>query len=121
MKISKGPRHFFKVVGATGRALTWIKQSVPVNLRYYEDGAWYVHKNHIEDVKQLGSAVPAPTFRRGSDDWSVLHLQPGAPVAIVDAVWRALAKIHHPDHGGDAETFKRINAAYQRIKGGLDE
>ncbi|QST03125.1 DnaJ domain-containing protein (plasmid) [Pontibacillus sp. ALD_SL1] len=27
--------------------------------------------------------------------------------------YRALAKTHHPDRGGDAETFKKIQKAYE--------
>ena len=120
MQVSKGPRHFFRVVGAKGRALDWIRYSVPQQLRYYEDGAWFVHKKHIEDVKQLGSSDPLTTTPSGSDDYAILHLRSDAPMVIVEAVWRALAKLHHPDRGGDEETFKRINAAYQRIKGEQD-
>jgi DnaJ-class molecular chaperone len=90
-------------------------------LRYYEDGAWYVHKNHIDDVKQLGVMEAQTTTSSGPDDYAVLYLHRDAPVNIVEIVWRALAKLHHPDRGGDEETFKKISAAYQRIKGGLDE
>lgn len=121
MKISKGPRQFYKIVGAKGRALDWIRYSVPVQLRYFENGAWYVHQKHIEDVKQLWDNDVVTTITSGPDDYALLHLRSDAPVFIVEAVWRALAKLHHPDRGGDEETFKRLNAAYQRIKGVLDE
>jgi hypothetical protein len=64
MKISKGPRQFFKVVGAKGRTLDWIRMNIPQQLRYYEDGAWYVHKKHIEEVQQLGEEIVGPTIIR---------------------------------------------------------
>jgi curved DNA-binding protein CbpA len=32
------------------------------------------------------------------------------------AVYKAWAVNHHPDKGGDSETFKRINVAWDKIK-----
>lgn len=121
MKITDGPRKFYRVSGATGQALKWIRYSVPQKYRYFDDGAWFVHEKHIDEVKQLGSAEGPTTTPGGLDDYAILHLRRDAPMVIVDAVWRALAKLHHPDVGGDEETFKKLSAAYQRIKGGLDE
>jgi hypothetical protein len=47
----------------------------------------------------------------------LLGLEPGAsPQAIKRAYWR-LAKTHHPDLGGDAEAFRRIDAAYRLLVG----
>jgi DnaJ-class molecular chaperone len=42
-----------------------------------------------------------------------LDLPEGATKAQVEAQFRRLAKVHHPDCGGDAEDFKRIRAAYE--------
>ncbi len=36
-------------------------------------------------------------------------------LAAVKAAHRRLVKCHHPDMGGDAEAFRRINAAYQLL------
>jgi hypothetical protein len=45
----------------------------------------------------------------------LLGLESGAsPQAIKRAYWR-LAKTHHPDLGGDAEAFRRIDAAYRLL------
>jgi hypothetical protein len=47
----------------------------------------------------------------------LLGLEEGAsPQAIKRAYWR-LAKTHHPDLGGDAEAFRRIDAAYRSLVG----
>lgn len=46
----------------------------------------------------------------------VLHLRPSAPWEVVKAAHRALATIHHPDHGGDAEVFRQIQSAYEALK-----
>lgn len=43
-----------------------------------------------------------------------LDLPVRATKAQIEAQFRHLAKIHHPDCGGDAEDFKRIRAAYEQ-------
>jgi hypothetical protein len=47
-----------------------------------------------------------------TDPFAALYLLPSAPVEVVKAAYRALATLHHPDHGGDVEKMKAINAAY---------
>lgn len=43
-----------------------------------------------------------------------LDLPAGAIKAQIKSQYRRLAKLHHPDCGGNAEDFKRIQAAYER-------
>jgi hypothetical protein len=50
------------------------------------------------------------------DAYTILHLLPSAPSSTVSAVWRSLARVSHPDQGGDAETFRRYSEAYSLIK-----
>jgi hypothetical protein len=56
--------------------------------------------------------------RRGSTSnaFATLYLAENAPKQVVTAAFRALAAVHHPDKGGDAETMARINAAYDELK-----
>lgn len=35
--------------------------------------------------------------------------------AIIKKAYRALVMKHHPDHGGDVESFKKIHAAYSYL------
>lgn len=42
-----------------------------------------------------------------------LELQPDCSFDDIKQQYRTLAKKHHPDLGGDAETFKRIKFAYE--------
>jgi hypothetical protein len=58
--------------------------------------------------RREGRAAPKPA----PDPFAALYLLPSAPVEVVKAAYRALATLHHPDHGGDAERMKIINAAY---------
>lgn len=46
---------------------------------------------------------------------AVLGLAMGASFAEIKRAHRRLAKLHHPDMGGSAESFRRINEAYQQL------
>ncbi len=39
----------------------------------------------------------------------------GGQVAQIKSAYKKLAKVHHPDVGGDAEKFKKLNAAHQQM------
>jgi curved DNA-binding protein CbpA len=51
-----------------------------------------------------------------ADCFAVLHLRPTAPPPLVDSAYRVLARLNHPDSGGDGENMKKINMAYERLK-----
>jgi hypothetical protein len=97
------------------RVLEYLRRSIPPLYRQFDDKhvKWYVHQKYVEFVKQL---MQQTTVTPSSDDpWAVLHLRPGAPPAIIKAVWREMAKELHPDRGGDEEQFKRVKAAYDKL------
>lgn len=53
----------------------------------------------------------------GSRHWAaVLEVPPGASNEDVDKSYARLAKLHHPDRGGDAERMKQVNQAYEQFK-----
>ena len=47
--------------------------------------------------------------------YDTLYLQPGAPLALIHAAYRTLAKLHHPDLGGDTAAMAEINTAYHLV------
>lgn len=47
--------------------------------------------------------------------WEILGLPTGASLAEVKAAFRALALATHPDHGGDADAFRALYQAYERL------
>lgn len=53
--------------------------------------------------------------RQRDEALDILELSWGASLAAVKAAHRRLVKRHHPDMGGDAESFRRINDAYQLL------
>lgn len=62
-------------------------------------------------------AAPPSGLSQATDarPYEILGLAVGAPVADVKKAFRALAKLHHPDKGGDAEAFVEVHHAYFRI------
>lgn len=51
-----------------------------------------------------------------NDDYTTLGIKRGASSDEIKKAYRSLAQKHHPDKGGDAEQFKKINAAYDALK-----
>jgi curved DNA-binding protein CbpA len=45
----------------------------------------------------------------------VLGLDANASLAEIKQAHRKLVKQHHPDLGGSAEAFRRVNEAYQSL------
>lgn len=56
--------------------------------------------------------MPAPA---GEDPHAILGVVPGAAREVVEGAWRALARTHHPDKGGDPAAFDRITKARDAI------
>jgi hypothetical protein len=48
--------------------------------------------------------------------YATLFVTEDAPPEIIRAAFRTLAKMHHPDQGGDADKMTEVNAAYQKLK-----
>ena len=53
----------------------------------------------------------------GTASYVALDLLPTATKEEVQKKYRELARIHHPDHGGDPAKFRKITAAYEKIMG----
>ena len=45
--------------------------------------------------------------------WEVLGVEPDASKQTITNAYRALAKVHHPDSGGNSDDFRRLRAAYE--------
>lgn len=50
--------------------------------------------------------------------YEVLGVPDGADMMVVKKAYRKLAKMHHPDLGGDEAKFKEVNEAYDAIENG---
>lgn len=83
-------------------------QAIDIVRQYYD---------HVE-VNQYHhqSSPPPPNFTTSTDPFRVLFLIPTAPGPVITAAYRALARMHHPDNGGETKTMQTINAAYDKLK-----
>ena len=50
-----------------------------------------------------------------TDHYRTLQVRRDASPEVIAAAYRRLMKDAHPDHGGDAERAKRLNAAYATL------
>lgn len=80
-------------------------------------GLWPVVIRALRELR--GEHVPDPPAP-GSNDTEVafrlLGLSPSASWEEIERAYRAKAKIHHPDLGGDADAMRALNEAYNRIR-----
>ncbi len=90
-----------------------------------EERAWSLPREHMrrleawlamwldqEAVAWERPTRPAPVQALAlAPAYRVLYLVEGAPIELVEAARRVLAKRYHPDAGGDEETMRAINAA----------
>ncbi len=114
MRIVHEEGDFYAVYDATSSMRKYFQYTVPSSYRRYESDPrphWVVHSKYLEDIPSTGEL---------QDPWSTMFLTKGAPRFIIDAVWKALAKHHHPDRGGLAADFQRIKKAYEALKNGRD-
>lgn len=110
-----------------------LKASIPFNHRKWDPDSklWWVDDAHFSTALRLAhrffddvrdrTGDPEPKAESTSalaNPYSVLYLLPTAPTPVVKAVYRCLAKMCHPDAGGDAERMKLINRAYEAIEEG---
>jgi DnaJ family protein A protein 2 len=54
----------------------------------------------------------------GEDPYDVLGIARGASPADVRRAYLSLSLVHHPDRGGDAVAFHRIQAAHDTLSDG---
>ncbi len=107
-----------------------IKRIIPPHSRAYDPDAkcWYVSSAFRDIVHELLEAVfidvetdpertfTPPTRTTPRTEFHVLHLQPTAPLELVEAAYRCLSRLHHPDRGGSVEIMQQINAAVSIIR-----
>lgn len=110
-----------------------LKDVIPAAFRLYdrEDGhAWTVYAEyaaialkllalHFPDADiftaQSRQSRSQPQGRTDHDAYAVLYLLPTAPPPVVDASFRALAKMYHPDQGGTDAQMRAISEARDAI------
>lgn len=69
----------------------------------------------VEELRQRLRGPQRPAGDSRADALEVLGLKVGASAEAIKRAHRRLVKQHHPDMGGSAEAFRRVNEAYQRL------
>ncbi len=103
-----------------------LKARIPAPLRRWDkpDKCWIIeaagvfravslaeqYYGEVEDIAAATAGRPVTAAPH-----AVLHLLPDAPADLVPVVYRHLAKVNHPDRGGDTREMQRINEAYETI------
>jgi DnaJ-domain-containing protein 1 len=59
----------------------------------------------------------ASILLKGESAYTILNVLPTASHEEIKSAYRKLALVHHPDKGGNEETFKKIHAAYSFLVG----
>ncbi len=80
-------------------------------------GLWPVVIRALRELR--GDVAPEPPSRNDADVevcYRLLGLSPSAKWEDIERAYRAKAKIHHPDRGGDEDAMRALNEAYNKIK-----
>lgn len=122
--------------------IDWLKANVPREERDYDpdDKSWYVSPIFAERVKgkaqsfwpgikehrpfdsgryereQQRQQYQPPPGPQASSDHAALFVTASAPKVVIVAAYKALARLYHPDSGGDTAAMQRVNAAYESLK-----
>ena len=59
---------------------------------------------------------PPPPRRQELNAFDILGVPRGSPWLQVKSAYRKLAKLHHPDRGGDERKMAVVNLAFEAIK-----
>jgi len=71
---------------------------------------------HIDDGPAADAGGSALSKNELELCYRLLGLSPSATWEEVERAYRTKAKIHHPDRGGDADTMRALNEAYNHLK-----
>jgi DnaJ-domain-containing protein 1 len=85
----------------------------------YLGGVWPAVMKALRELR--GDAPPeasgAPSSAGDLDlCYRMLGLSPSASWEEIERAYRAKAKLHHPDRGGDGDTMRALNEAYSKLK-----
>jgi len=140
LTLTARPPAWVDIGGLGGKLLTAVRYGVKANYREYnaKTHVWSVHLSWLSWLVHLSrsygyevnyGALPMEwqllaaganllADMQGLDEspFAKLFLLDDAPLTVVQAAYRALSKVYHPDiAGGNPERFREISAAYKAI------
>ena len=84
--------------------------------RGYAQQVAEVYRTEFPALPAPGHASAAAAAPSGADPYRVLWVRVGAPLAVCEAAYRALAKQAHADAGGSDARMRELNAAIEAIR-----
>lgn len=106
-----------------------LKAYIPGRHRKYDPPTkrWLVKEGQLDTLIDLLKRYNLPYQCEGAGDGPrthrmaldattaarTLYVQENAPLAVIQAAYRALAKMTHPDAGGSNEAMQKVNEAYE--------
>ena len=123
--------------------IDWIKGDIMTGCRHWDEDnkVWVVSYSYEDDLivecfklfhkvdrigtrsaKKVGPQTwkrPKQTPMDGRTAYDMLYIQPSAPPELINAAYRIMSKLYHPDvySGLDAnEQMTKINLAYEKIR-----
>lgn len=118
VRVNNGARVTYMLRGKS-IDLTMIKQETPAsNLRVL---FYAIHAMRMNEVRGMAEVfetayVQLASPKQKRNPYDVLMILPDSPIEVAEAVFRSLAKKHHPDTGGSSETFQELNDAIEEIR-----
>jgi hypothetical protein len=113
-----------------------LKCMIPASSREWspERKTWYIDQTYDETVVDLitsgggrvldkrpvlaaAPVIPGPL----QEACTLLCVTPEAPLSVAEAAFKAQARRHHPDVGGDTEMMQRLNNALATFKAFTEE
>lgn len=94
---------------------TYEKAKAAAKEKYGVDGERSVHKT-LKDNWRRQQGVPDPTKPKEKDWHKTLGVSKDASPEEIKKAYRDMSRKHHPDKGGDAKAFNKINEAYEASK-----
>lgn len=86
-----------------------VREAMNNHAAHRSQGQQQQYRQSRQQSHTRGNVAPVEV----AEAFVALYLLPSAPLAVIKAAYRALAVIHHPDHGGNPETMKRLNLAHE--------
>jgi len=102
-----------------------LKARIPAPLRRWDkEKCWIIEAAGVFRAVSLAEQyfgavedIPAtPSRFLVTTPHAVLYLLPDAPADLVPVVYKTLAKLCHPDRGGDVRQMQRLNEAYETLR-----
>jgi hypothetical protein len=87
-----------------------------IDTDYYHEPAYGSGRGSQNQRQDTNQGQQATWTSNGSTDHDALYVKPNAPKEVITAAYKALAKLYHPDTGGDATRMQTVNMAYERLK-----